>query len=75
MFASPDGEMRHVRRDLRPATEDELEDALVFAMRFDGRKRVHQGGDQLITQIAAELLVAHLEWSGFVVMKKAPVKS
>jgi hypothetical protein len=56
---------------LRPATTEELLHALAFALRFQGRKRVHDTGD-LIAQIVAERLARHLEKSGFVVMKKPP---
>jgi hypothetical protein len=31
--------------DLRPATPDDLADALAFALRFDGRKRKHDAGE------------------------------
>ncbi len=54
---------------LRPATADEIEQSLVFALRFNGRKRVHQG-DEFMAKITAERLVEHLERAGFVVMKK-----
>ena len=60
--------------DLRPATTDELAQALAFALRFQGRKRVHQG-DELMANITAERLIRHLEQSGFVVMKKPPLKA
>jgi len=56
---------------LRPATPDEIQDALAFALRFQGRKRVHHA-DNMMAQITAERLVEHLERSGFVVMKKPP---
>ena len=50
-------------RLLRPATTDEIADALAFALRFDGRKRVHHG-DELMARITAERPVRHLERSG-----------
>ncbi|MGA9864867.1 MAG: hypothetical protein WBQ75_00330 [Acetobacteraceae bacterium] len=56
---------------LRLATTDEVADTLSFALRFDGRKRVHQG-DHLMAQIVARRLIDHLEQSGYVVMKKPP---
>ena len=59
---------------LRPASVDEIEDALSFALRFDGRKRVHRG-DEFMARITAERLVHHLELSGFVVMKKPPASA
>ena len=54
---------------LTPATTDDIADALAFALRFDGRKRIHTG-DEFMARITAQKLVAHLELSGFVVMKK-----
>ena len=58
---------------LRPATTDEIADTLAFALRFNGRKRVHQG-DEFMAKITAERLIEHLELAGFVVMKKPPAK-
>ena len=56
---------------LTPANADEVEQALAFALRYDGRKRSHKG-DELMARIVAEHLVQHLELSGFVIMKKPP---
>jgi hypothetical protein len=58
---------------LRAATTDELVQALAFALRYDGRRRVHHA-DSVMALIAAERLAAHLEQSGFVVMKKPPLR-
>jgi len=44
---------------LRPVTTDELVETIALALCYDGRGR-----------LAAERLAAHLEQSGFVVMKK-----
>ena len=46
---------------LRPATAAEIADALSFALRYQGRKRV--------ARITADRLVQHLTASGFVLMK------
>jgi hypothetical protein len=54
---------------LRPATADEIAETLAFALRYDGRKRVHDA-DLAMGRITAERLVRHLEQSGFVVMKR-----
>jgi len=54
---------------LRPASPDELAEALAFALRYEGRKRVPHA-DDLMARIAAERLVRHLERSGFVVLKR-----
>ena len=48
---------------LRPATPAEIADALSFALRYDGRKRVHHADDAM-ARITAERLVRHLERSG-----------
>jgi hypothetical protein len=54
-----------------PANREELQQTLAFALRYDGRRRVHHS-DELMARITAERLVRHLERSGFVVMKKPP---
>ena len=54
---------------LTPASPEELQQTLAFALRYDGRRRVHHS-DELMARITAERLVRHLEQSGFVVMKK-----
>lgn len=56
-------------RQLRPATAEELEDTLSFALRFKGRKR-WDGASPLIAQIAAVSLRAALEEAGFMIMKE-----
>jgi hypothetical protein len=57
---------------LTPADPRDLADAIAFALRFEGRKRVHQA-DEYMASIAAERVVRHLERAGFVVMKKPPI--
>ena len=58
---------------LRAATPDEIEDTLAFALRFEGRERVHHV-DDVMARITAERLMKHLErMPGFVVMKKPPL--
>ena len=54
---------------LRPASPEEIEQSLSFALRFDGRRRVHHADDAM-ARITAERLVAHLRKSGFVLMKR-----
>ena len=53
---------------LRHATPDEIAETLSFALRYEGRKRVHHA-DDMMARITADRLVRHLERSGFVVMK------
>ena len=54
---------------LRPASTEEIEQSLSFALRFDGRRRVHHADDAM-ARITAERLVAHLQKSGFVLMRR-----
>ena len=56
---------------LRPATPDEIAETLSFALRYEGRRRVHQA-DDIMARITAERLVRHLERSGFVLMRRPP---
>ncbi len=57
------------KRDLRPASHEEIEQSLSFALRFDGRKRVRHADDAM-ARITAERLVQHLERSGYIILKK-----
>lgn len=61
---------------LRPAAEDEVADSLSFALRYQGRRRVHHADDAM-ARITAERLVEHLRRSGYVVLKRpdAPAPS
>jgi len=57
---------------LIPAHPEDIADALAFALRYSGRKRVHDAAETM-AGIVAKRLVEHLERSGFVVMKKPPI--
>ncbi len=57
--------------NLRPATSDEVASALSFALRYQGRKRVHDA-DDVMGRITAERIARHLEASRFVLMKRPP---
>jgi hypothetical protein len=57
---------------LTPADPDDLAAALALALRFQGRKRVHNA-DELMAEIVAKRLIEHLERAGFEVMKKPPI--
>jgi len=50
---------------LQAATPDEITQALSFALRYDGRKRVHHADDAM-ARITADRLLRHLERSGLV---------
>ena len=63
--------MSDAPKRLTPATADDVANTLAFALRFQGRKRVHNA-DELMSEIVAKRLVEHLKRSGFVVMKKPP---
>jgi hypothetical protein len=56
---------------LKPVEPRDLADAIAFALRFEGRKRVHHA-DEYMAAIAAERVVRHLERAGFVVLKRPP---
>jgi hypothetical protein len=56
---------------LRPATPNELEQALARALWFDGRKALKLSGESM-AKITAAHLAEQLRRSGFVVMKKPP---
>lgn len=57
-------------RPLRPATPGEIAESLSFALRYDGRRRVHHA-DEAMARITAERLVRHLERSGYILMKRS----
>ena len=57
--------------NLSPATTEDVADALAFALRFHGRKRVNTAYEYM-AQITATRLCEHLRLSGFVIMKKPP---
>ena len=58
--------------DLSPATPEDIADALAFALRYSGRKRVHDSAD-IMAGIVAKRLVEHLDRCGFVILKKPPI--
>ncbi len=60
-------------RPLTPANPAELEQVLAHHQRFDGRKRLHRG-DGFMAELMAEHLARCLAQSGFVVMKKPPMR-
>jgi len=55
--------------ELRPATPEEIAEALSFALRFDGRKPFPQSSS-LMARITAQHLVEHLQRCGFQLMKR-----
>jgi hypothetical protein len=57
---------------LTPAKPEDIADALAFALRYSGRKRVHDSAE-IMAAIVAKRPVEHLERSGFVIMKKPPI--
>jgi hypothetical protein len=57
---------------LTPASPEDLAGALAFALRYSGRKLVHNAGE-MMAAIVAKRLVEHLKRSGFVVMKRPPI--
>jgi hypothetical protein len=57
---------------LRPAEPQDIADALAFALRYSGRKRVSDSADLMAT-IVAKRLVEHLDRCGFVILRKPPI--
>ncbi len=55
--------------ELRPATPEEIAEALCFALRFDGKKPFPQSSS-LMARITAQHLVEHLQRCGFQLMKR-----
>jgi hypothetical protein len=58
------------RSPLRPATRDEVRDALGYALRFTCSGKSHRHASEMMARIAADVLLEQLEVSGYVVMKK-----
>ena len=67
-FGAIECDMTDVASQLRPASAEEIATALSFALRYDGRRRVHDAADAM-ARITAARLVRHLQQSGFVIMK------
>jgi hypothetical protein len=57
---------------LRPVDPANLAQALAYALRYDGRRRVRDA-EELMARITAERLVRHLDRAGVVVMQKPPL--
>ena len=57
---------------MQPAEPHEIADALAFALRYSGRKRVSNSAD-LMASIVAKRLVEHLDRCGFVILRKPPL--
>jgi hypothetical protein len=56
---------------LGSADPAEVADALAYALRYDGNRRVHHA-DDVMARITAEYLIRHLVQAGFVVMRTPP---
>ena len=63
--------MNDAAERLTPAAPEDLADALAFALRFIGRKRVHNA-DEIMAAVVAKRLVQHFEQAGFVIMRRPP---
>jgi hypothetical protein len=58
----------------RPVTPEEITETLSFALHHDGRRRVHHA-DNAMPRITAQRLVAPLEGSGLVLMRRPPARA
>jgi hypothetical protein len=56
---------------LRPADPADVADALAYALRYDGNRRVYHA-DDVMARITADYLIRHLTACGFVVMRAPP---
>ena len=56
---------------LIPADPSDLAAALAYALRYQGRKRIHNA-DKIMAEIVAKRLVEHLARAGFVILKRPP---
>ncbi|HEY3620924.1 MAG TPA: hypothetical protein VGL12_00720 [Roseiarcus sp.] len=56
---------------LTPADPSDLAQAIAFALRFNRRKRYHEG-DKLMADLTADHIVRYLDNAGYVVIKKPP---
>jgi hypothetical protein len=56
---------------LTAADPSDIVGTISFALRFNRRKRFHEG-DKLMADITADHIVRHLDNSGFVIMKRPP---
>jgi hypothetical protein len=56
---------------LKPADPSDVAGSIAFALRFNRRKRFHEG-DKLMADITADHIIRPLDNSGFVIMKKSP---
>lgn len=59
-------------KPLRPATRDEVSQALGYALQFNQSGKAHRHSSEMTARIAAVVLAEHLELAGFVVMEKPP---
>ena len=57
---------------LKPATRDDLVQAVAHGLQFEGCKRIHHA-DEFMARIAAEKLVDHIQRCNYVVMKRPSV--
>ena len=59
-------------QQLTPAKPDDIAEAIAFALRYSGRKRVNDAGE-MMARIVAERLVEALDRAGFVIMQRPPM--
>ncbi len=65
--------MSEADETLTLATASDVAHSLAFALRYDGRRRVHDAAETM-SMIVAKRLVEHLKISGFVIMQRPPVR-
>ena len=57
-------------KPLRPATRDEVSQALGYALRYGRSGKSHRLATEMTARIAADVLAEYLEMAGFIVLKK-----
>jgi hypothetical protein len=56
---------------LTPVDPSDLAQAIAFALRFNRRKRYHEG-DKFMADLTADHIVRHLNLAVYVIVKKSP---
>jgi hypothetical protein len=60
---------------LHPASRDDVAETLRYVLRYDLSGRPYRQGSEMAVAMAADLLVAHLERSGFVLMRRPAARA
>jgi hypothetical protein len=64
--------MEDTPASLTPAKREDIAEALSYAMRFNLTGKPYRHGSEVAVPMVVDLLLDHLERSGFVLMKRPP---